>query len=172
MRQDEKTEYFNNADISRSYEDLYIKVYKSKRALELYSGQKLLGRYKIALGSCPVGHKQKEGDCKTPEGHYYICTRNEKSKFTRFLGISYPSENDAKRGLEQNIITEAEYKKIAQEISLKRRPPWDTALGGAVGIHGGGNATDWTLGCIALSDEDIMILWQLVPLKTDVEILP
>ena len=164
--------YFNNADISKKYENIHIKVYKKMRALELYAGEELLGRYKIALGMSPEGHKQKEGDSKTPEGRYYVCTRNENSKFTRFLGISYPSFEDAKRGFEQKLISESTYKTIAWEISLQKRPPWDTPLGGAVGIHGGGNASDWTQGCIALSDEDIMILWALVPIKAEVEILP
>lgn len=147
-----------------------IKVYKELRVLELYGDNSLIGRFKIALGGSPIGDKNIEGDSKTPEGEYYICTRNDKSKFTLFLGLSYPNINDAKRGLEAGLIDEKTFSDISRTIEQNKRPTWNTSLGGAVGIHGKGNSHDWTLGCIALSDEDIKILWKYVPLKTKVDI--
>lgn len=147
-----------------------IKVYKELRILELYGDDNLIGRFKIALGGSPIGDKNMEGDSKTPEGEYYICTRNDKSKFTLFLGLSYPNIDDAKRGLEAGLIDEKTFRDISKTIEQKKRPQWNTPLGGAVGIHGKGNTHDWTLGCIALSDEDIKILWKYVPLKTKVDI--
>lgn len=147
-----------------------IKVYKEERKLELYGDNKLIGRFKIALGGAPIGDKDKEGDRKTPEGKYYICTRNDKSKYTLFLGLSYPNEEDAKRGLENGLIDKLVFKEITTEIYNKKRPDWNTPLGGAVGIHGGGTSSDWTWGCIAVSDEDIKIIWEYTKMNTPVEI--
>jgi murein L,D-transpeptidase YafK len=147
-----------------------IKVYKEIRILELYGDDKLVGRFKIAIGGAPIGDKDKEGDRKTPEGKYYICTRNDKSKYTLFLGLSYPNVEDAQRGLQNGLINEAKYKEIETTIGSGKRPDWNTPLGGAVGIHGGGTQRDWTWGCIAVSDEDIKIIWEYTKMNTPVEI--
>lgn len=147
-----------------------IKIFKASRTLELYGDDKLIGKFKIALGQNPVGNKNKEGDFKTPEGKYYICTRNAKSKFTLFLGLSYPNIEDAKRGLDNATIDLSTYNKIKKSIENKQQPNWNSALGGAVGIHGGGNTSDRTAGCIALSNEDIHLLWKYTKYGTDVEI--
>lgn len=147
-----------------------IKVYKKVRVLELYGDDKLIGRFKIALGGAPIGDKDKEGDRKTPEGKYYICTRNDKSKYTLFLGLSYPNVEDAQRGLQNGLIDKFVFKEITTEIENKKRPDWSTSLGGAVGIHGGGTSKDWTWGCIAVSDEDIKIIWEYTKMNTPVEI--
>ncbi len=147
-----------------------IKIYKKARILELYGDGVLMGRFRIALGGSPEGDKNREGDCKTPEGSYYICTRNERSQFTLFLGISYPDIEDAQRGLDSGLIDHDVYEQIKSKIENKQLPPWDTPLGGAVGIHGGGAASDWTLGCIAVSDDDIRTIWKYAPLRTPVEI--
>ena len=149
---------------------VHIKVYKEIRRLELYGDDKLIGRFKIALGGEPIGDKHKEGDMKTPEGKYYICTRNDKSKYTLFLGLSYPNVEDAQRGVENALIGESEYKEVKIANENKKRPNWNTPLGGAVGIHGGGTSNDWTWGCIAVSDEDIKIIWEYTKMNTPVEI--
>lgn len=145
-----------------------IKVYKADRRLELFGDEKLIGRFKIALGSKPIGDKEKEGDRKTPEGEYYVCTRNDKSRFTLSLGLSYPNINDAKRGLDKGLIDNSIFNDISKAINSKKRPPWNTPLGGEIMIHGAGNSKDWTWGCIALSDEDIRILWDYVPIGTSI----
>ncbi|WP_242950646.1 L,D-transpeptidase family protein [Clostridium grantii] len=147
-----------------------IKVYKSERLLELYEGDKLIRRFKIALGTNAIGDKEKEGDKKTPEGEYYICTRNYKSKYTLSLGISYPNIKDAQNGLNEKLIDKSTFNDISQAINNKKRPPWNTTLGGEIMIHGGGNSKDWTWGCIALSDEDIRIIWDYVPNGTSISI--
>lgn len=151
---------------------VHIKILKQKRILELYGDDIQIGAFPIALGWAPEDHKEKEGDGRTPEGIYYICTRNDRSRFTLFLGLSYPGREDAERGLQQEMISRAEYNQIIDAVSAGKRPPWETALGGVVGIHGGGSERDWTAGCIALSDEDIRILWKYVPMGTKVEIVP
>ncbi len=148
----------------------YIRIYKSRRVLELYGDDILIGRFKIGLGSSPIGDKTIEGDSKTPEGSYYICTRNENSKFTLFLGLNYPNTEDAGLALENNMISKEEYDWIRFAETKKQRPPWHTAMGGQVGIHGGGNTCDWTQGCIALSNHDILILGRYVTYKMPVNI--
>jgi hypothetical protein len=147
-----------------------IKVYKKRRVLELYAEDKLIGRFKIGLGKVPEGDKEKEGDNKTPEGSYYICYRNGNTKYYYFMGISYPNIKDAKRGLEQGVIDKVTYNRINKAIEEEKQPPWNTILGGAIGLQGGGNNNDYSYGSIALTNEDINILKQYVPNKTSVEI--
>jgi murein L,D-transpeptidase YafK len=72
-----------------------VRVLKSKRTLELLDHDKILKKYKIALGSQPVGKKEHQGDHKTPEGLYFIDHRNEHSQFYRSFHISYPNAEDA-----------------------------------------------------------------------------
>jgi murein L,D-transpeptidase YafK len=148
----------------------HIEIYKSDRILRLYVEDKLIYTFDIALGSSPEGDKNKQGDKRTPTGSYYVCTRNEQSRFTLSLGVSYPNASDAKRGLENGLINEATFESIVKAEESKTLPPWQTPLGGEIGIHGVGNKSDWTLGCIALSDDDKRTLWQYVKLKTPINI--
>ncbi|MCT4631504.1 MAG: L,D-transpeptidase [Firmicutes bacterium] len=153
-----------------SSDESLIKIYKSERILELYINETLTDTFSIGLGSSPKGDKYKEGDKKTPVGKYYVCTRNEKSRFTLFLGLSYPDIEDAKNALDNDFISKETYDSIVDAIEKGLQPPWKTKLGGEVGIHGGGSNTDWTWGCISLSDEDVKKLWLYAPLNTPVEI--
>ncbi len=160
--------FFNKPE--KMPEKTSIKIYKKRRVLELYASDKLIGRFKIGLGKVPEGDKEKEGDNKTPEGSYYICYRNGNTKYTYFMGISYPNIKDAKRGMEQGIIKEATYNKIKKAIEEEKQPPWNTALGGSIGVQGGGNNDNWSYGSIALTNEDINVLKEYVPNKTSIEI--
>lgn len=147
-----------------------IKVYKKRRIMELYGDGELIGRFKIGLGRSPEGDKEKEGDNRTPEGSYYICYKNSQTKYSYFIGISYPNIKDAENGLNRGVINQATYNKIKKAIDNNQQPLWNTPLGGAVGIHGGGTKYDWTYGCIALSNEDLDILKQYTPMKTPIDI--
>lgn len=167
-RSEDSKIFFNKPDVMPS--DSLIKIYKDKRILELYGDKKLIGRFKIGLGRDPWSDKEKEGDNRTPEGTYYICTKTSETKYTYFMGLSYPSTKDAQKGLEKGIINQDTYNRIKKAIDSKQQPPWNTPLGGAVGIHGGGNKDNWTYGCIAVSNEDINILKLYTPFKTPVEI--
>ena len=149
-----------------------VVVYKSQRKLELYDDDKLIKTYKIALGTNPVDDKRKEGDGCTPEGEFYICTKNDRSKFHLFLGISYPNNEDAERGLRTNLINQSEYNKIINALEQKKRPAWDTRLGGEIGFHGAGTGADWTQGCVALENQDIEELFMLLDIGTEVRIFP
>ncbi|HEX9254337.1 MAG TPA: L,D-transpeptidase family protein, partial [Candidatus Angelobacter sp.] len=136
-----------------------ILIVKSAHTMTLLSGGKMLKTYKVALGGVPVGPKRVEGDHKTPEGNYIIDAKNAHSRFHLALHVSYPSAAD----------TETARK-------LSSRP------GGAIMIHGLAASfaylgalhrqTDWTDGCIAVTNAEIEEIWKLVPVGTRVEIRP
>ena len=150
----------------------HLVIYKKQRLLKIFDGDKLIKKYKIVLGSAPRGDKQTEGDGKTPEGTFYVFTKNEQSKFYLSLGISYPNVEDAKRGLQEKIISQKEHDEILKAIAEKQMPPQKTALGGEIYIHGGGTETDWTEGCIALENKQIKEIFEAIPVGTKVKILP
>ncbi|HEX8456318.1 MAG TPA: L,D-transpeptidase [Pyrinomonadaceae bacterium] len=150
--------------------DPKVFVSKSKRELRLYAGGELVRTYRIALGSNPVDDKVRQGDRATPEGDFYICVKNARSNFYLSLGLSYPNAEDAARGLRDKLITRAQYEQIMRAVRGKRRPPWDTALGGEIFIHGGGTEGDWTWGCVALANTDIKELFDALPMGTPVRI--
>lgn len=147
-------------------------VKKGERKLYLYDGEKLIKTYAIALGFAPEGDKEREGDGKTPEGEFYVFTKNPKSRFYLSLGLSYPNMEAAERGLKTKLISKAEYNSIVKAIKEKRMPPQKTALGGEIYIHGGGTENDWTWGCTALENEEIKELFDVLPVGTVVVIKP
>jgi len=147
-----------------------IVVTKSKRTLQVFSENKLVRTYRIALGLNPVEDKVRAGDRRTPEGDFYICQKNPKSKFYLSLGISYPNLKHAERGLREGLITQAQYEQIIGAIKAKRQPPQYTRLGGEIFIHGNGSQADWTWGCVALDDKDIRELYDVIEVGTPVTI--
>ena len=149
-----------------------VVVHKAARTLELYDGDRAVKTYEIALGTNPTDAKRKEGDGCTPEGRYAVCTKNERSRHHLFLGLSYPNKEDAARGLRAGLITQAQYEAIVGALEAGKRPPWHTRLGGEVGLHGGGTESDWTRGCVALSDKDVEELFLLLELGSEVVIEP
>lgn len=153
-------------------EDPRIIVRKSARKLELYSDSVLLKTYKVGLGLNPVDDKKQEGDRCTPEGDFYIFTKNNKSAYYLSLGLSYPNAEDADRGLRDGLITKAEYRAIRAALRKKTMPLQNTKLGGQIYIHGHGAASDWTWGCVALENEDVRELYDAVSVGTPVSIVP
>ena len=153
-------------------DETLITIRKAARTLTLRTEDGVERTYKIALGNSPIGDKEREGDGRTPEGEFTVCARNPKSKFFLALGLSYPSKEDAERGLAAGLITKDQRDRIAAAIDAKERPPWDTPLGGEVFIHGGGTRSDWTRGCIALGNPDILAIFNTVPMGSRVVILP
>lgn len=136
-----------------------IEVFKSKRKMKVYSEGLLLKTYKVSLGKNPLGHKQFEGDCRTPEGIYSIDGKNPKSTFHKNLGISYPSEKDIENA-----------KRLGKPA------------GGDIKIHGLRNGKgyiskfhrwkDWTAGCIAVTDTEIDELYDAVKIDAEIQIYP
>lgn len=152
--------------------DPRIVVNKSERRLRLYSEGQLVRTYKVGLGLNPVPDKVRQGDRATPEGEFYVFTKNNKSAFYLSLGISYPNLEDAERGLRDRLISRAQHDAILTAIKRKATPPQNTALGGDIYIHGNGASSDWTWGCVALENEDIRELFDAVPVGTSVTIKP
>jgi murein L,D-transpeptidase YafK len=147
-----------------------IVVTKSKRTLQVFSETRLVRTYRIALGLSPVEDKVRAGDRRTPEGEFYICQKNPKSKFYLSLGISYPNLKHAERGLREGLINRTQYEQIIGAIKAKRQPPQYTRLGGEIFIHGNGSQADWTWGCVALDDKDIRELYDAIEVGTPVTI--
>jgi murein L,D-transpeptidase YafK len=136
-----------------------VVVHKTDRRLVLMHGETVVRSYKIALGLNPVGQKERSGDFRTPEGRYFLVRRNPRSDFFLSIQVSYPNETDLKRA---------------------RRNHWDA--GGSIMIHGLPNqlkhepayyeSRDWTDGCIALSNADMVEVWLLTPDNVPIDILP
>lgn len=154
--------------------EVTIYVGKARHEMWLQEGDRIVRKFHIALGKDPTAAKLLRGDGRTPEGHYYICEKHSRSRFRRFLGISYPNIEDAERALLEHLITGDEWADIFFANVRQTIPPWSTAMGGRVGIHGYGGRdpapVDWTDGCIAVSDGDIDYLYDRVHLGTAVVI--
>ncbi len=145
-----------------------ILIEKAARKLTLFDGQgESISVFPIALGSQPVGPKEREGDGRTPEGHYFVCLK-KLGKYGPSLGVSYPNVRDALRlNAPEELIA-----CIRERAERGERPPWGSFLGGEIYIHGGGTDTDWTAGCIALNGIDAQALYDAVPLGTEIDIAP
>lgn len=130
-----------------------IQVHKAARKMYLLHHQKVLKSYDIALGFNPIGHKQFEGDGRTPEGTYIIDRRNPNSEFHLSIGISYPNQADR-----------------AYAEAFGKKP------GGDIFIHGGPkkkvSRRDWTAGCIAVTDKEMERIYAMVKDGTPIQILP
>ena len=161
-----------NRAVTEPIREPRLVIKKKDRVLELYDGHRLVKTYAMVLGFSPEGDKGKEGDGRTPEGDFYVFTKNSKSRFHLSLGLSYPSKDDAVRGLAEKIITRAEHDEIVKAIDAGKMPPQKTALGGEIYIHGGGVGSDWTWGCVALKNEEIEELYHLIGVGTKVAIRP
>ena len=149
-----------------------VVVLKSRRVLHLFDGENLVRSYRIGLGKDPLGAKIKAGDNRTPIGRFRVCTKNPDSQYHRFLGIDYPDVPAARRGLRQGLITQGEMQSIELAHQQQRMPSWTTALGGGIGLHGQGSGADWTAGCIALENDQIEELYNVLRLGDPIEILP
>lgn len=158
-KQDRKVTKVEKEEYDRLFADKVV-VKKAERKLYLMKKDKTFRTYRISLGFKPEGHKQYQGDGRTPEGRYYLDWRNPGSKFRKSLHVSYPSYRD--------------------RLHAKRR---GTDPGGMIMIHGqprGGNSAlrqavskeDWTQGCIAVSNMAIDEIWSYTTNGTPIEILP
>ncbi|MFO1504085.1 MAG: L,D-transpeptidase family protein [Steroidobacteraceae bacterium] len=135
-----------------------VVVYKSQRRMDLMRGTEVLRTYKVSLGLQPEGHKERVGDFRTPEGRYALVRRNARSDFFLSIQVSYPNPQDTKHA---------------------KANGWDP--GGSIMIHGLPNRLkrdpsyyerDWTDGCIAVSNSDMVEIWLLTNNNTPIDILP
>ncbi len=134
-------------------------VHKAERRLDLLKNGAVLRSFRVALGLVPEGPKLREGDFRTPEGRYLLVDRNPDSEFFLSIRISYPDERDRR------------------EARSRGQEP-----GGLIMIHGMPNEpsrsaeyyrrTDWTNGCIAVSNADMVDIWLMTTRNTPIDILP
>jgi murein L,D-transpeptidase YafK len=150
---------YTNAGASRLPTADRVVVYKAQRRLDLLRGNEVLRSYKVALGLQPSGHKEREGDFRTPEGSYRLTRRNPRSEYFLSILVSYPNADDVKHA---------------------RVNGWEP--GGAIMIHGMPNTLkheptyyetrDWTDGCIAVSNSDMVEIWLLTRDDVPIDIYP
>lgn len=136
-----------------------VLVLKSENRLYLIKNRVPFATFRVVFGGNPVGHKQAQGDQRTPEGHYILDYKNPNSQFYKSIHISYPNQQDRER---------------ARQLGVDP--------GGDIMIHGQPNGWgwaavvtqrfSWTEGCIALSDKDMDQVWQAVDAGTPIEIRP
>ena len=132
---------------------------KSDRELHLMSDGEIFRTFKIALGIRPEGDKKKEGDFKTPEGRYRLDVRNPNSDYFLSIHVSYPNATDRQQASQEGLNP-----------------------GGSIMIHGQPNlpsrsetyyrTQDWTNGCIAVSNSDMIDIWLMTGENTPIEIRP
>ena len=136
-----------------------VVIEKAARKLHLLQGGEAFRTFSISLGIMPVGDKQREGDFKTPEGTYTLDRRNPSSDYFLSIRVSYPNNDDVLEAREQGV-----------------------SPGGAIMIHGQPNepkysetyyrTQDWTNGCIAVSNSDMIDIWLMTDENTPIEIRP
>jgi murein L,D-transpeptidase YafK len=136
-----------------------VVVEKAKHTLTLFKNGKALSSYHVVFGSNPVGHKEQEGDERTPEGAYLLDAKNTKSAYYKSIHISYPNAKDLANAKKHGV-----------------------SAGSAIMIHGQKNGYvdfeeqtqkfNWTLGCIALKNKDMDDLWNKIDVPTKIEIKP
>ncbi|MBN2575737.1 MAG: DUF1287 domain-containing protein [Deltaproteobacteria bacterium] len=155
--------------------DTWVKVWKRERKLLLMKGDAASRSFRIALGSRnPSGQKVKLADGATPEGRFFIAELGDSPASARYgarsMRLSYPSVADARRGLRDRLVDRNAYLAIVRAVRAGEVPPQHTPLGGSIRIHGGGSRRDWTRGCIALDDADVVALYAEVRKGTRVDI--
>lgn len=163
---------------STGVSSLTILVDKSDHTLSILSGGVRLKSYHVEFGDNGQGDKEVAGDHKTPEGTFYICEKSILSPADQYLGsrwmrLSYPNIEDANRGLQQGLINQSTYEQIVSAVSGGKTPPQHTALGGGIGIHGGSTSvlgSDWTWGCVGLTNQDVEDFYDYVKVGTPVTI--
>lgn len=130
-----------------------IVVQKERRRMFLLNNNTVLKEYDFELGFAPQGHKQVEGDGKTPEGTYFIDRKNPNSSFHLSIGLSYPNAQDR-----------------ARAAALGQSP------GGDIFIHGTPkvflNDPDWTWGCIAVKNREMEEIYAMVEIGTTIFLYP
>lgn len=166
--------------VNASHHDYELEIIKSERMLLLKRGIKIEKVFRMASGRGGPGDKHYRGDHRTPVGTYRVVKIKPSSRFHTFLQLNYPNVKDAFYGLRGGCSPEYDFDRIVSAQKYHKIPPQNTALGGAIGIHGIGafspqkfdihQNTNWTEGCIALTNEQIDTLRKYVGVGTKVVI--
>src|SRR5579863_4469710 len=136
-----------------------IIVRKSERRLYLMRQGEVLRSYRVALGLMPEGPKERAGDFRTPEGHYQLTRRNSRSDYFLSIQVSYPNDQDMRRARHDHVDPGGSIMLHGLPNSLRHSPEYYAK-------------SDWTDGCIAMSDSDMVELWMMTQDNTPIEILP
>ena len=155
-----------------------ILISKKNNELIVEKAGQVVKKYHIATGKGGQGTKRRRGDSKTPQGVYRILKFKNSDRFHYFIQLDYPNLIDAWYGYKNQIIDADEFKRIATAYKKREAPPQNTELGGFIGIHGLGETTEkkltihqelnWTEGCIALTNEEVIDLKNYVDIGTPV----
>ncbi|MEO8316464.1 MAG: L,D-transpeptidase family protein [Pseudomonadota bacterium] len=135
-----------------------VVVYKAERRMDLLNGNAVLRSFKVSLGLMPKGHKEQVGDFRTPEGRYYLTRRNPRSDYFLSIQVSYPNDRDARHAKSNGLDPGGSIMIHGLPNQLRRDPGYYTR--------------DWTDGCIAVSNSDMIEIWLLTNSNTPIDILP
>jgi murein L,D-transpeptidase YafK len=136
-----------------------IVVRKSERRLYLMRRGEVLRSYRVALGLAPEGAKERAGDFRTPEGHYQLTRRNPRSDYFLSIQVSYPNDEDVRRARREHVDPGGSIMLHGLPNNLRHPPDYYAKA-------------DWTDGCIAMSDSDMVELWMMTQDNIPIEILP
>ncbi len=136
-----------------------VVVLKKEHTLILYSQGQVLKTYAVSLGSVPTGPKTRQGDHKTPEGHYILDRRNPNSRFYRSIHISYPKPEQVENAYKHGTVP-------GGDVFIHGLPHGFGWLGSSQRRY------DWTDGCIAVTNAEMDEIWRTVPDGTPIEIRP
>ena len=136
-----------------------VLVVKKERTLQLLRQGKVIKTYRVALGGDPIGPKARQGDHKTPEGVYVLNFRNAHSQFYKSIHISYPNTHDRAQARQNGVSP-------GGDVFVHGLPNGYGAIGAAHRLR------DWTDGCVAVTDQEMDEIWNLVPDGVPIEIRP
>jgi murein L,D-transpeptidase YafK len=136
-----------------------IVVHKAERRLVLLRHGEVLRSYRVALGLQPDGPKERAGDFRTPEGRYQLTRRNPRSDYFLSIQVSYPNDQDIRRARHQHVDPGGSIMLHGLPNNLRHSPEYYAK-------------SDWTDGCIAMSDSDMVELWMMTQDNTPIEIRP
>ncbi|MEX0732026.1 MAG: L,D-transpeptidase [Aquisalimonadaceae bacterium] len=167
---------FAKEDALPATQPKWLLVDTTSQHLVVYQGEAEIARYSsIAIGRNGASQDRFRNDNTTPLGEFRISWINHDSQYHIFLGFDFPTFDHASRAYAAGRLSLDDYLQISDAARLRRLPPQTTGLGGHIGIHGLGDAdpdihriANWTRGCIALTDDEIRELAELVTIGTRV----
>lgn len=155
---------------------IWLLIDEASSTLHVYRGEREIERFHpISVGRSGVSRTRLRGDMKTPAGEFRINWVNRDSHFNIFLGLDYPTLDNAREAQQSGVFSEAEFNRYLAFYRRHGAPPQDTVLGSNIGIHGLGKSDpaiheqfNWTQGCVAVTNRQIERLADLVQLGTRV----
>lgn len=160
--------------------NVWIRVSKRKQELYLYRGMELLRAFPADFGFNAFADKERRGsaaspdDWRTPDGSFYVVRKNPNSKYHKAFVLNYPNAETARRGYMEGTINRSQRDAILAAEANAEMPPMNTPLGGWIEIHGHGtgNQDNWTMGCVAVRNLHMDMMWNIVHVGTPVFVGP